>query len=104
MNDFKSNEMEHYRCRIMMPLGLVTNIKQYFKEKAENTTNYKKLEDLVWYMKKHVNDYPRFKALLWTLESRGIEGKYYGVSSEEDLKEQAKIINMFLELAYWNQA
>lgn len=63
---------------------------------------YKKLEDFIWNIKKSIDDYPSFKSFMWSLESRGINGKYYGVLKEEEFQEQVKIIKMFLKLSYWN--
>jgi hypothetical protein len=53
-------------------------------------------------MEKSKEQYPRFNAFLWTIESRGMVGKHYGIVSPEDLQEQAKLINMFLKLVYWS--
>ena len=45
--------------------------------------------------------FPKLKAFLWTLDSRNIRAQKYGVSKEEDLEEQTKLVNSFLKLAYW---
>ena len=62
---------------------------------------YKKLCDLVYFMKENVERFPKLKAFLWTLSSRNIQGKKYNVSNLEELEEQTKLINSFLKLAYW---
>lgn len=102
MNDFDEKDKDNFRYQVMVPFGLLLDIEQYKKEKGKETLNYKKLEDFIWFVKKSIKNYPNFKVFLWTLESRGIIGKYYGVLNEEELKEQIKITNMFLRLAYWN--
>jgi len=102
MNDFDKKDKDNFRYQVMIPLGLLLDLEQYKKEKQKETLNYKKLEDFIWFVKKDIKNYPNIKALLWTLESRGIKGKYYGVLNEEELKEQIKITNMFLRLGYWN--
>ena len=52
-------------------------------------------------MKKNITKFPKFKAFLWTLTSRDIIGEEYNVETNEELEEQAKLINSFLKLAYW---
>ena len=52
-------------------------------------------------MNENVKRFPRLKAFLWTLNSRNIDGKKYGLARKEDLEEQTKLINSFLNLAYW---
>ena len=93
-----------YRYKIVKPLGLLGNIHKYFAAKKANTLEYQQLSDLIVYMEKYVEKYPKFKAFLWTLESRGIKGKYFGIASKEELEEQAKLVNMFLSLLYWEKA
>lgn len=100
MNDF--DKKDNFRYQVMTPFELLLDLKQYSKEKESETLKYKKLEDFIWFIKKNIEDHPNFKVFLWTLESRGIRGKYYGVSNKEELKEQTKIIKMFLKLAYWH--
>ena len=102
MNDFEEKDRDDFRYQVMLPFGLLLDLDQYKKEKEKETLNYKKLEDFIWFIKKSIKEYPRFQTFLWTLESRGIKGKYYGVLNNEELKEQIKITNMFLRLAYWN--
>ncbi len=102
MNDFKEKDKDNYRYQVMLPLGLIMDLEQYKKEKAKETLRYKKLEDFIWYVKKYIHNYQCFKAFLWILESRGIKGQYYGVSTEEELIEQIKTTKMFLKLSYWN--
>ena len=36
------------------------------------------------------------------LEPRGITAEYHGIVSQEDLEEQAKLVNMILNLVYWD--
>lgn len=102
MKDFDKKDKADFRYQIMTPFELLLDLKQYKQEKENETLKYKKLQDFIWFIKKSIENYPNFKALLWTLESREIKGKYYGVLDEEELKEQIKIIHMFLKLAYWN--
>ncbi len=48
-----------------------------------------------------MEQFPKLKAFLWTLEARNIYGKEYNVAKQEELEEQTKLINSFLKLAYW---
>ena len=52
-------------------------------------------------MKENVTEFPKLKAFLWTLSSRNMNGKKYGIAKKEELEEQTKLINSFLKLAYW---
>lgn len=81
---------------------MIVDISLYEKEKANNTINYQKLEQLICLLKKNIDSIPNCKSFIWSLESRGIYGKNYEVLSQEDYKELFKIVNMFLKLSYWN--
>ncbi len=102
INDFIPNDTDSYRFKIMKPFRLITDMTIYNEEKNLNTEDYKKLEDFIYLSKKEINSYPNIKSLLWSLESRGIYGKSFGVLSVEDFTEMMKIINMFLKLSYWS--
>ncbi len=91
-----------YRFKIAKTLKLVRNPDEYKVEKKNNSLEYKQLSDLLFYMQKQVEKYPKLKAFLWTLESREIQGRYFGIVPEEDLIEQIKLVNMFLNLLYWD--
>ena len=67
----------------------------------KKSQQYKRLSDLLNYIKENIKRFPRLKAFLWTLQSRNIEAKKFNVANEEDLEEQAKLINSFIKLAYW---
>ena len=97
----KTFDKENYRLEISKPFELIANIEKYKKEKNKNSEIYKKLSDLIYFMKKNIEQFPKFKAFLWTLEPRGIDGKKYNIATKEDLEEQTKLINSFLKLAYW---
>lgn len=83
------------------PFELIVNINQYNIEKSKQSELYKKVSDLIYYMEKNIDVYPKLKAFLWTLSSRNIEAKQYNVSNLEELEEQTKLVNSFLKLAYW---
>lgn len=93
---------QDYRYRIMTPISLLCNVEEYNRQKLNETMEYKKLSDLLFYIKSHIEEHPRFKCLLWTLEGLGFNGQEYGVSREQDVKEQIKTLEMFLRLSYWN--
>lgn len=101
-NDFLANDKDNYRYVITKPLELLLELSLYEKEKKHNTINYQKLEHFIYLLKENIDKYPNYKSFLWSLESRGILGKNYGVMDEDDFNELAKIVNMFLKLSYWN--
>jgi hypothetical protein len=94
---------KEYRYQVVKPLELIVNLEKYKQEEALQSDIYKQVKDLLHYMSACIEDYPRFKAFLWTVESRNIMPEYFGVVSLEDLTEQSKIINMFLKLVYWEK-
>lgn len=101
-NDFLPNNSNDYRYIITKPLELILDLSLYEKEKINNTMNYQKLEHFIYLLKNNIDKYPNCKSFLWSLESRGIYGKNYGVMSKEEFIELVKIINMFLKLSYWS--
>ncbi len=101
INDFTNNR-DDFRYRVMQPLSLIIDLNQYQYEKQNETSKYKKLEDFIWMIRKSLDDYPSFKAFIWSLESRGIKGKFYGVLNKEEFEEQVKVMRMFFRLSYWN--
>ena len=100
-NFIKLMDENNYRLQISKPFELIVNIEKYKMEKNKNSEIYKKLCDLIFFMRKNIEEFPKFKAFLWTLEPRGIVGKKYNIATKEDLEEQTKLINSFLKLAYW---
>lgn len=101
VKDF-ANTKKDFRYKVMLPFGLIIDLEKYKDEKEKETLRYKKLEDFIFLINESIEDYSSFKSLIWTLESRGIKGKYYGVLSKEEFEEQTKIIGMFFKLSYWN--
>ena len=100
-NFIKMYNEENYRLNVAKPFELIVNTEKYEKEKEMQSDSYKKLCDLLSYMEKNIKKFPRFKAFLWTLKSRNIMAEECGVETQEELEEQAKLVNSFLKLAYW---
>ena len=100
-NFIKSIDKNSYRIQIAKPFELIVDINKYKKEEKVESELYKKLSDLMFFMKENINRFPKLKAFLWTLESRDMIGNKYNVSTEEELEEQTKLVNSFLKLAYW---
>lgn len=100
-NFVKSFNENNYRLQIAEPLELIVDIDKYRQEEKEQSELFKKLCDLIYFMKENISRFPKLKAFLWTLSSRNINGKKYNIAKVEDLEEQAKLINSFLKLAYW---
>lgn len=100
-NFIKSIDKDSYRIKISKPFELLVNIDKYNEEEKNQTELYKKLSDLIFFMKENLDRFPKLKVFLWTIESRNIKAKKYNVSSLEELEEQTKLVNSFLKLAYW---
>lgn len=100
--NFKNSfEDENYRLKIAEPFELIVDIDRYREEEKKQTEIYKKLCDLIRFMEKNVDRFPKIKAFLWTLSSRDFNVKEYNLSKKEELEEQTKLVNSFLKLAYW---
>lgn len=100
-NFIRSIDKDSYRIQITKPFELIVDMDRYNKEQKEQSETYKKLCDLIEFMKNNLERFPKLKAFLWTLDSRNIKAKKYNVSQEEELEEQTKLVNSFLKLAYW---
>ena len=100
-NFINSFEDENSRLKISEPLELIVNVNKYNTEREKESETYKKLCDLIYFMKNNVDKFSKLKAFLWTLESRNIRPKNYNLASKEELEEQTKLVNSFLKLAYW---
>ena len=81
-NYLNSFDEDNYRLKISEPFKLIVDNERFNSEKEQESEIYKKLCDLVYFMKKNMKRFPKFKAFLWTLE-------------------QVKLVNSFLKLAYW---
>ncbi len=97
------NSLDENNCRleIAKPLELIANIDKYIQEEKKQSELFKRLCDLIYFMKENVERFPKLKAFLWTLSSRNMNGKKYNIAKVEELEEQTKLINSFLKLAYW---
>ena len=100
-NFIKSIDKDSYRIKIAKPLELIIDINRYNEEKQKQSEMYKKVSDLLYFMNKKINKFPKLKAFLWTLDSRDMKGYKFNVTDEEELEEQTKLVNSFLKLAYW---
>ena len=98
INSFDGNNC---RLEIAKPLELIANVDKYEEEKKKQSEIFKKLCDLIYFMKENVERFPKLKAFIWTLSSRNMNAKKYDVAKVADLEEQTKLINSFLKLAYW---
>lgn len=100
-NFIKSFDENNYRLEIAKPLELIANIDKYIEEEKKQSELFKRLCDLIYFMKENVDRFPKLKAFLWTLSSRNMNGEKYNIAKVDDLEEQTKLINSFLKLVYW---
>lgn len=100
-NYINSFDKDNYRLEVSKPLELLVNVKKYQEEEKKQSEKFKKVCDLIYFMKENITEFPKLKAFLWTLSSRNMNGKKYGIAKKEELEEQTKLINSFLKLAYW---
>lgn len=100
-NFINSFDKECSRLEIAKPLELLVNEKKYKEEEKKNSELYKKVNDLICFMKENIERFPKLKAFIWTISSRNMNGIKYNISNKEELEEQIKLVNSFLKLAYW---
>lgn len=100
-NFINSFDEDSCRLKIARPLELIADVNRYKEEESKQSEVFKKVCDLIFFMKENVERFPKLKAFLWTLSSRNMNGKKYNIAKEEELEEQTKLINSFLKLAYW---
>lgn len=74
-NFVKSFDENNYRLEIAKPLELIANVDKYKEEEEKQSEIFKKLCDLIYFMKENVERFPKLKAFLWTLSSRNMNGK-----------------------------
>ncbi len=89
------------RLEMAKPLELMVDVNKYIEEEKKKSELYKKLCDLICFMKENIERFPKLKAFLWTLSSRNMNGMKYNIAKKEELEEQTKLVNSFLKLAYW---
>ena len=100
-NYIRDFEQADVRLGIADPFKLIVDVDRFNVERQNNTIEYKLLCDLLYYASQNLDKYPRLKAFLWMLSSRGMNPQYFGISDDFVLEEQIKLINSFLRLAYW---
>ena len=100
-NYIKSFDKDNYRLKISKPFDLIVDTKKFNNEKKLESIIYKKVCDLLFFMKESEKKFPKLKAFLWTIESRGMIPKKYNITDKQELEEQTKLINSFLKLTYW---
>ena len=100
-NYIKQNSGDDYRSKMAQPLGLLADPGMYNSEKETETERFKHVSDLLFFMEQNKERFPRFGAFLWTIESRGMSAKHYGIADEKHMLEQARLVNSILKLAYW---
>lgn len=98
-NFIKTFDKENSRLIVAEPLGLITDVQKYQEQEKEQTDLYKRLCDLIYFLSKNVDIFPRTKAFLWTLSSRNMKPKNYNVAKKEDLEEQAKFSEFIFEIS-----
>lgn len=102
-NDFLvSNATDDIRYKMMEPFEMIFNVEKWTYEKVEKTEDYKKVAEILYYIKENINELLDFNVFMWELEARDIVGKNFSVLSREAKEEIIKNFKMFLNLTYWN--
>ena len=92
---------ENARLELARMLELLADPALYREEAGRETHRYLVLCDTLFHLSAHQARYPSTGAFLWTLESRGMTGQRYGIATQSQLDELARLIVMILKMQYW---
>lgn len=92
---------ENARLETACVLELLTDPALFQVEAVKETQRYQVLCDTLYYLSTHQARFPSTGAFLWTLESRGMAGFWYGSATQTQLDELARLIVMILKMQYW---
>lgn len=93
------------RRKAMGPVCLLVNPEAYHQEHLASTQLFLETQELLYYLKDTASTNPRFETLLWHLESREITPPTALELDEKSLercREQARILQQLISLAYWH--
>jgi hypothetical protein len=92
-NDF-NNDTNNPRYSPVYFLRLIENPQEYFRNKDENTHEYRLLSGFLW----NLRDCKRSEQILYELKMLNITGEpHHGI----DFSETNRIWQLFLKKAYW---
>ena len=76
-NFIESMDGDNYRLQISKPFELLVDIDKYNKEQNEQSELYKKLSDIMEFMKNNVKRFPKLKAFLDVILDSVLENQKY---------------------------
>ena len=100
-NYIKDIEQSDARFTAAEQLSLITDVNLFNSEREKNSPAYQMLCDALYYASENVDKYPRLEAFLWTIASRGMIPRRFGITDNSVLNEQVSLMNSFVKLAYW---
>ncbi len=101
MKSFVGNS-EDVRLTKVTPLLLLGDLDAYRDHQRRQSEAYKKLSDFLAAVEKDDALGTEFISLIWTLESRGILSKTFGILSDDERDEMVRVVRMIKRLVYWH--
>jgi hypothetical protein len=102
LSDFTREQQESYRYRVALPFALLFDLDTYAEEGAIRSEQFLKIQDFLWRLEQMTTTHPQYKVFLRELASRGIVGTNTNVLTDEEFGEQRNLLEMFLNLSYWD--
>ncbi len=103
-NYWKDPATQGERRNLAEPIKLMLSPEYYKKEAKINSARFQQAQKLLSYLKQEENQNPRFKTLLWHLESREMIPSLQRQLTEEEIQlceKQASILLQLIRLSYW---
>lgn len=92
-----------FRCRIMQPLLLMTDIERYNKLKLQEDSLYKETSNLIFRLNLRKVSARKFETICWELWGSGFISIEYPEFDISVVEEQIKLVELFItSTLYWN--
>lgn len=85
-NYINSFDKDNYRLEVSKPLELLVNVKRYQEEEKKQSEKFKKVCDLIYFMKENVTEFPKLKAFFMDLEFKEYEWKKIRYSKKRRIR------------------
>jgi len=104
-NYWKDPATQGERRNLAEPIKLMMSPERYHEEAKQNSDRFQQAQKLLSYLKQQENENPRFKTLLWHLESREMIPSLHRPLTKKEIhicEKQAGILLQLIRLSYWH--
>lgn len=92
-----------FRCRIMQPLLLMTDIERYNKLKLQGDSLFRETSNLIFQLNLRKANVHKFETICWELWGSGFNSIEYPEFDMSVVEEQIKLVELFITSSlYWN--